>query len=82
MVDTEESPFYRSSLNLPLKSQYTNLNAFLCNHSIFIVKGSSVINLQSWTKYLAKPKKPSKIEQDFKDLLSNFASFLAAIVKV
>ena len=38
----------------------------------------------SWKKYLAQSevKKSSKIEQDFKNLLLNFAYFLRAIVKV
>ena len=36
---------------------------------------SPFLYLQSWRKYLAKVKKPSKIGQDFKNLLSNFAFF-------
>ena len=38
--------------------------------------------LQSWQKYLAQSKESSKIGQDFKNLSSNFACFLTAIVKV
>ena len=39
-------------------------------------------NRQSWTNIWHKVKKSSKVGQDFKILLSNFACFLTAIVKV
>ena len=46
---------------------------------VFHVKPIKWCNLQSWTKYLNKIEKFSKIGQDNKSLISTFACFLTAI---